>query len=189
MTGIYQILNKENGKRYIGQSTNLSHRKSCHIYDLKNSRHKNTALQQDYNKSSESFVFEVLCKCNFEQLDGLEIFFIQKYKADNPSFGYNVSPGAGLVSESTLKAMSDCKKGNKSMRGIKLSDEWKHNLSMAQPHKKRIECVETKETFESFADAARKTGICRPHIVSVCTGRRKTAGGFHFRYADKGKGD
>ena len=64
-------------------------------------------------------------------------------------------------------------------------DEWKKHLSEAQPHRKRIECVETGEIFDSFADAARKTGLNRTKIVSVCTGKRKKTGGLHFRYADK----
>lgn len=44
--------------------------------------------------------------------------------------------------------------------------------------------IETKQIYESFADAARKTGLNRTKIVSVCTGTRKSTGGLHFRYAD-----
>ena len=69
--------------------------------------------------------------------------------------------------------------------GKKLSDEWKKHLSEAQPHKKRIQCVETNVVYDSFADAARKTGLNRTKIVSCCTGKRKTTGGLHFKYYDK----
>ena len=46
MIGIYKIINTENGKIYIGQSINISHRWNCHKYDLKNKRHKNLHLQR-----------------------------------------------------------------------------------------------------------------------------------------------
>ena len=184
MVCIYQIMNTENGKRYIGQSKNFSHRRSCHVYDLKKCRHKSVSMQEDYNKNPDAFKFEILCECSAEQLDDLEVFFIQKYKSDNPLFGYNISPGAKIMADSTRIACSNAKIGNKSMCGIKLTDEWKKNISKAQPHKKRVECIETKEIFESFADAARKTGLNRTKIVSVCTGKRKKTGGLTFRYAD-----
>ena len=75
------------------------------------------------------------------------------------------------------------------MCGIKLSDEWKKHLSDAQPHKKKVECIETGIVYESFADAARKTGLNRTKIVSCCTGKAKSTGGYHFRYAEKGTSD
>lgn len=185
MIGIYQLRNTRNGKRYIGQSKNISHRKSCHFYDLKNNRHRCKDLQVAYNENPESIVFEVICKCGVEELDDLERFFIEKY--DTVKAGYNLASG-GITgarhSPESIQLMSERKMGNKCMCGIRLSDEWKKHLSLSQPHKKRIECVETGILYESFADAARKTGLNRTKIVSVCTGKRKTTGGFHFRYAD-----
>lgn len=184
MTGIYQIINNKNGKRYIGQSKNLSHRRSCHVYDLKNAKHRSAAMQKEYDENPDAFCFEILCECKQEELDDLEIYFIAKYKTDCSEFGYNISPGANIVAESTRKSISERQKGNRYMCGKKLSDEWKQHLAEAQPHKKKIECIETKQIYESFADAARKTGLNRTKIVSVCTGTRKSTGGLHFRYAD-----
>ena len=71
------------------------------------------------------------------------------------------------------------------MVGKKLSEEWRQHLSEAQPHKKRIICLETGVVYDSFADAARKTGLNRTKIVSCCTGKRHKTGGLHFAYADK----
>jgi len=187
MIGIYKITNTSNGKIYIGQSIDLSHRKSCHEYDLKNNRHKNAHLQRAYNKEPNSFTFEVVCYCKEEELNDLEIFYIKKYDSTNPENGYNLEKGgngAGRMSDEHKRKISKAKKGNQIMKGLKLSDEWKKHLSEAQPHKKRIECIETGEIFESFADAARKTGLNRSKIVAVCTGRRNKTGGLHFRYAN-----
>lgn len=188
MKGIYQIFNKENGKRYIGQSNNLSHRKSCHLYDLKNKRHKNTNLQNDYDKNPESIKFEVLCTCKYEELDDLERFYIEKYDTTNPKNGYNQYDGGKMgfrVTDLAKKKIGCANKGNQSMKGLKLSDEWRKHLSDAQPHKKKILCVETGKEYPSFAEAARQTGLNRSKIVSVCTGKRKSTGGYHFRYAEQ----
>lgn len=192
MTGIYKITNKNNGKVYIGQSVDISHRRSCHEYDLKNNRHKNTYLQHAYNKEPDAFIFEIICYCKEEDLDELEMFYINKYKATDQECGYNLDKsarGTGRKSEETKRKMSEVKKGNTAMCGIKLSEEWKKHLSEAQPHKKRVICIDTGEVYESFADAARRTGLNRSKIVSVCTGKRKTTGGLKFRYADSKASD
>lgn len=47
-------------------------------------------------------------------------------------------------------------------------------------------CVETNEMFKGVNDAERKTGINNGHICKVCKGIRKTAGGFHWKYATEG---
>lgn len=188
MIGIYKITNTIDGKIYIGQSIDIKHRRCCHEYDLKNQRHKNPHLQRAYNKNPDAFVFEIECTCKEEDLNNLEVFYIQKYNSTDPSLGYNLDAGGGgqgRMSEETKKKLSQSKIGNQSMKGIKLSDEWKKHLSEAQPHKKKVECIETGEIFDSFADAARKTGLNRTKIVSCCTGKRKKTGGLHFKYADE----
>ena len=187
MIGIYKITNTSNGKIYIGQSIDLSHRRSCHEYDLKHNRHKNLHLQRAYNKDPNAFTFEVVCYCKEEELNDLEIYYIQKYNSTNPQNGYNLEKGgngAGRMNEEHKRKISEAKKGNQIMKGLKLSEEWKRHLSEAQPHRKRVECIETGEIFESFADAARKTGLNRTKIVAVCTGKRNKTGGLHFRYAN-----
>lgn len=192
MVGIYKIVNTENGKIYIGQSINIKHRKNCHNYDLKNNRHKNPYLQKAYNKNPEAFKFEVLCICEEKELNDLEIYYINKYKTTNAKYGYNLDKGgngAGRMSEETKKKISEAKKGNTAMVGKKLSDVWKKHLSEAQPHKKKVLCIETNIVYESFAEASRKTGLNRTKIVSCCTGTRKSTGGYHFKYADKGTSD
>ena len=188
MSYIYQIRNVNNGRRYIGQTDGLSHRRSCHRYDLRHGRHKSELMQTDYDADSKCLVFEVLCQCNKEEANDLEAYFIKKY--DTVKNGYNkalgvTESGGMLFSEEMCDAVSERQTGNTAMVGRKLSDEWKRHLSEAQPHRKRIRCVDTGEEFESFADAARKTGLNRTKIVSVCTGHRKSTGGMRFEYAEQ----
>lgn len=188
MIGIYIIKNNDNGKVYVGQSKNISHRKSTHFYDLKNNRSHSKSMQADYNINPDAFSFEVLCECNENELDDLERYYIQKHKSDILQYGYNLENGGKTgycTADSTRILRSNISRGNKNMCGIKLSDDWKRHLSEAQPHKKRILCVDTNIVYDSFADAARKTGLNRTKIVSVCTGHRKTTGGMRFKYYDE----
>lgn len=188
MVGIYKITNTTNGKVYVGQSRDINHRKSCHEYDLRNNRHKNIHLQRSYNLNPKAFKFEVICTCAEEDLDALEEYYIEKYNCLDDKYGYNLDKaarGTGIMSEETKLKISKANMGNQAMKGIKLSEEWKRHLSEAQPHKKKVQCIETGEIYDSFADAARKTGLNRTKIVSCCTGKRNKTGGLHFRYYDQ----
>ena len=184
---IYQLRNAKNGKRYIGQTNDPSHRRACHFHELRKGIHKSEAMQSDFNNDAESFVFEIVCECPETELDELERFFIAKYRAADD--GYNTSPGrtengGNIAAESTRRKSSLAKIGNQHMKGKRLSKEWREHLAEAQPHRKRIRCIDTGEVFDSFADAARKTGLHRTGIVSVCTGHQKTTHGLRFEYAD-----
>lgn len=60
-SGIYRIICVPTGKFYIGSSVQLRSRWSQHLYDFRNSIHKNPHLQSAWNKHGEQcFVFEVL---------------------------------------------------------------------------------------------------------------------------------
>ena len=83
MTGIYRIRNIKNGKIYIGQSIDISHRWACHLYDLRNNRHKNPHLQRAYNLDPDSLVFEIVCQCEEKDLNEIEAALIKKYNTTN----------------------------------------------------------------------------------------------------------
>jgi hypothetical protein len=94
-TGIYQIVNKINGKRYIGSAVDLRKRKLQHLYHLRNNKHVNKHLQKSYNKYGEKFFkFEIILYCINKDL----IFFEQR-AIDLYNFKklYNMSPTAGSL--------------------------------------------------------------------------------------------
>lgn len=50
MSGVYQIYNPINNKRYIGSSINVERRLKEHLRNLKKNTHCNVHLQSAYNK-------------------------------------------------------------------------------------------------------------------------------------------
>ena len=48
---------------------------------------------------------------------------------------------------------------------------------------KAVVCIETKRKFSSIKEAAEQMGISRKHIGEAASGRRKTACGYHWRFA------
>lgn len=60
-SGVYQIKHKKNGRIYIGSAVCFQTRWQKHLYDLRNKRHYNSFLQNDYNKTGEDkFEFTIL---------------------------------------------------------------------------------------------------------------------------------
>lgn len=90
--GIYKIENNKNNKIYIGSSINLNIREYKHFWMLNKNIHDNNYLQNSFNKfGEESFNFEVIEVCPFEELIVKENYYINKYKSNEPEFGYNLA--------------------------------------------------------------------------------------------------
>ena len=52
----------------------------------------------------------------------------------------------------------------------------------AEPKRKQVILVETGEIFDSIEKAAKQKNIIRSSISECCSGKRKTAGGFHWKF-------
>lgn len=64
-TGIYKIINKVDGRYYIGSSYNIEKRWITHKSHLNNQRHVNTFLQRAWNKyGSDNFCVEIIENCD-----------------------------------------------------------------------------------------------------------------------------
>jgi group I intron endonuclease len=92
--GIYRILNKVNGKCYIGSSSDVRQRISRHKHDLKKNWHENSHLQNAWNRYGEhNFKFIILLFCKQKVLIEKEQQMIDFYSAYTK--GYNLCPAAG----------------------------------------------------------------------------------------------
>jgi len=92
-SGIYEILNLENNKRYIGQSVNITSRWSQHRSSLRKGIHGNTYLQSSWNKYGEqAFVFrilELIDPNNKSLLNEREDYWMDYYESLKVGGGYN----------------------------------------------------------------------------------------------------
>ena len=57
-----------------------------------------------------------------------------------------------------------------------------HNVKINAKKRKSVMCIETKTIYKSITEAEETTKI--KHISDVCLGYRKTAGGYHWKYAE-----
>lgn len=90
MTGIYSIINLKNGKRYIGQSINVSTRIKSHFQSLSKKRHPNKRMQKDYLKDFRAFNYEILeYNIPLDSLSEREKYWVDHFQTLNKSKGYN----------------------------------------------------------------------------------------------------
>jgi len=118
LSGIYRILNKINGKGYVGKATNLPVRWHGHKHHLRKGNHHSPHLQAAWNKyGKDNFQFEILELVEDKtKLVEREQYWINFYDAANPAKGYNVLANANESrtsphSEETRKKIGDGNRG------------------------------------------------------------------------------
>jgi len=160
---IYKILNKVNGKTYIGQTTlKLSKRIAQHIYENK------TPIQKAINKYGiESFTISIIDYANsHEILNEKEIYWIKTLNSLVP-FGYNLTEGGKghahiqtkIVSEETRKKLSKANMGKKRTeeQNKRSSEAHKGKVIPEEIRKKLSEAgkghIVSKETKKKISEA------------------------------------
>ena len=89
MEYIYMILNKENGKIYVGRTANPANRKRGHFSELRRGVHGNPKLQFAYNKyGKNAFVFDVIDCVQDGEGEQAEALWFERYDK-NQRFMYN----------------------------------------------------------------------------------------------------
>lgn len=138
-SGIYKIVNINDGKVYIGSAINFTTRWRLHKNYLKLGRHYNKHLQYAYNKYGlELFKFEIIEIIeDLSKLLEREQFWIDLSRCCNDKFGYNLNPTAGSnlgrkypikkygYSLAAKAKMSLAAKG-KSKDHLRKPDKWPH---------------------------------------------------------------
>ena len=125
-SGVYIIVNRFNGKIYVGSTTRRFDRRwKEHQRLLKRGVHRCIPLQMAYNKYGEKyFEFKVISTVPANYCLKMEQYFINTL---NPE--YNVCKVAGntrgnVLNESGRKIISEKLKGNKNSLGVKRSKEY-----------------------------------------------------------------
>lgn len=84
--GIFVLRNTSTGEQYVGQSKDIDKQKKKQDSLMRNGRHYNTYIQQDYNRGHR-FSFSILEYCNSSQLNQRKNYWIRQLNTFNN--GYN----------------------------------------------------------------------------------------------------
>jgi hypothetical protein len=130
--GIYKIINKINGKYYVGSSDNIKRRWYNHKIELNKNQHNNKYLQRAWNKYGENnFDFIIVESVNDDDLLNIE----QKYLNiinNNRNISYNISTD----SKSPMKGNHHSEESKEKIRicstGRKHSLQSKLKISMSK---------------------------------------------------------
>ena len=202
---IYRVLNKINGKSYIGCTQDLKRRKIVHTYQARKGSSK--PLHVDIRKFGESnFSWEIVeTHPNYIYAHSiLEPFYIKKY--DSMDNGYNGTSGGEAfgfeIADRVKKKISDATIGripwNKGSKG--LQQAWNKGLKIGKGKKHtEEELIKMRKTcrnkpigqfsldghlineYQSQRDAARLTGFNRSGIKDCCNGRQLSAYGYRWQ--------
>lgn len=136
-SGIYKILNWSTNKFYIGSAIRLRHRLDCHKSELRANKHRNSKLQNAWNKYGEKdFTFHVLEHCEKYKLLEREQYYIDTLKPE-----YNILKIAG----SRLGFKHDDKAKEKMSLNHNRSEQATINKSISH-----IGQIRTKEAIKKF---------------------------------------
>lgn len=148
---VYQIVNKVNGKIYIGSTINARSRFCTHKRHLERGIHHSSKLQNAWNKyGSDAFVFNILEMVDVADLQAREQFYLDSLRPHED--GYNMSPSAYSLrgfrqpawTAERRKASGDFHRGNKYSVGRVLGEETRKKISESKRGKKMQEVYRLK---------------------------------------------
>ena len=118
---IYHIINKVNGKRYIGETVQYETRKKTHLRNLKNGEHHSIKLQKAWNKYGEdNFEFQVrqVEISSLDELNKLEQEEIKKYNSYYDGYNQTIG-GDGIIRKPlSFETYSIIRAGNERFEGM-----------------------------------------------------------------------
>ena len=149
-TGIYEIVNTVNGKRYVGSSVNIASRWKSHLRELRRGTHHAKHLQHSFNiYGEEKFILVIVRYCERDDL-----LYYEQEELDS-GFDYNSSPTAGntlgfkfspeareRVRQNRLRRMKegdDLPEQMMRMSKMPKSDLWKEKMAKFQSERERTQ--------------------------------------------------
>lgn len=176
---VYCHTNKINGKKYIGIT--------CQdIQDRWRIDGKGYSQQKKFYNAIQkygwdNFTHEILyTNLNEEDACAIEVFLIEHFNTIKN--GYNVQPGG----HPTKHSSATVEKIRISHLGKKRPEEATSKMTNTKIAKYgiKVQCIETKKTYNSMGEASRDTGIDKTSISRCCAGKQITAGGYHWSFID-----
>ena len=154
ISGIYKIINKVNGKYYVGSSNDVigKHGRLVeHVNDLRSNRHKNQHLQRSWNIHGESgFDFILIERVSETDLLVVEQTYLDVAKNER-NLCYNCKFIAGGGSSPVDWTPERRKNMSNALKGRVIDEKWKANLKTAAKTK-----IISEETKKRMAELGRK---------------------------------
>ena len=181
---VYRITNNLNGKTYIGQH------KSKKLDD--GYFGSGTAINRAIKKyGKENFTKEILEVCSEEDVNDLEIKYIQEEKEKGKG-EYNIAGGGqGCTNPFQYKSEEErqaiwkkaglTRRGKPSGSSGKTWKQKKHTSTfIPEPVRIKVRCLETGEVFNSIRECAKKFNIDSSWLAKVLKSGKNTSKGYHF---------
>jgi hypothetical protein len=178
---IYTITNKTDNKTYVGQTVqDVEMRWKDHLKRGSNCRY----LKSAFNKYGvDNFVFKLVCITFDNQLNDMEIQYIEKYNCLVPN-GYNLRLGGNSgrhnaetkqkISESLKKRYDSGNSDESLKRGI--ITRRKNKIIQFDVEGNRL------NSFDSCKEAGEYIGTLHSNISACCSGKTKTSKGYVWKY-------
>lgn len=196
MPFVYSL--KCGNREYIGQTIqdDFQVRLNGHISEANNGKKRhlyNAIRKHGWNNFKVEILHSFPKEGNWkERLDELETLEILQRNTLAPN-GYNNETGGNrnkILHEDTKVLMSVAHSGEKHhMFGKNHTEETRQLLREANAKSVQQWTKDGKtllRTFETVDEASKETGADGSHISKVCTGKRKTTGGFHWKFVNPG---
>lgn len=182
ISGVYTITNIINNKIYVGSSINcINSRFNSHINSLKHNKHHNKHLQLSFNKyGEESFVFEILEKCDPIYSLSQEQYWMNMLCSLNKKYGYNICPVAGNT-KGVKPSKETREKIRKSQTGISKAKNLKSfsRITKVKQLDYNLNIIRDNITIREISEELK---INQESIIRCCKNRYRSAGGFIWRF-------
>lgn len=204
---VYLHRNLKNQKVYIGQTCQSVQKRWNNGKGYISSPHFYAAIQKYGWNNFEHIILKE--KLNAEEADYWEKYYINLYQSQQSEKGYNILSGGNeklkeyWSKESNRKNQSLKRKQYFKNHPEKIKEiknrlntpeiNEKHKVFMKNNYdisflkqineKRKIQvlCIETGKVFDSLIEAGKFYNISIGNISSVLSGKRKTAGGYHWK--------
>lgn len=187
VSGIYEIVNTVNGKRYIGSAGNYAKRWREHMSHLRRGSHPNRHLQSAWRKYGEvAFDSRLVIICA-----EADLLFYEQSTISALSPEYNLSPTAGSCRGIKMPPRTMAQRlkyragslGNSNAKGKPKSEQAKRRLAIASTgNKNAVGAVRSAETRAKLSAARRGKG--KPKSPSHRDNNAVVRGGLTMKQAE-----
>lgn len=185
--GIYKITNPKN-KIYIGQSMDIISRFSCYKNKTKSIHNQHKIYNSLIKYGADNHKFEIIHVCDKDQLNDLEIYYIELYQTVNSHNGLNLKSGGNkcVFSDEVKLKMRNAHLGTKQDK-----ERIENNRIAQMKNKSRNRVVLQYDLDGNFIKEWESVAECvrngyGNHVGSCCLKKygRNTHKGYLWEYKD-----